>query len=163
MCGYFRAFCGRDFRAGQETIATEGEKHSFPSRVVTFEREEQYRGVPTRIRCYTPFIFPLRGAKGRGTGFPKKGKRVAGCRLPVRLAARTYARTHVCTHACTYARLRECDKLCEEAGLATERRGPTIKEPVTFQILARRAHVKSATLRARGIFLPSSLLPDTRR
>lgn len=43
---------------------------------------------------------------GEGTGFPKKGKR--GLQVACARLARTHART--------YARLRECDKLCEEAG-----------------------------------------------
>lgn len=88
------------------TIAIEGKKYrrSFSSRAVTFE--EQYRGVLARDTLHAFHISVERGEKG-GTGFPKKGKREAGCRLPVRLAARTHIRP------------REYDKLCEEADLAT--------------------------------------------
>lgn len=151
------AFCGRDFRAGQETIATEGEKRSFPSRSGHIRREGRtIQGCPDADTLLHAFYLSVKRGEREGNRISEKGK--ASCGMQVACASRsTHVRTHARTHACTYARLRECDKLCEEAGLATERRGPTIKEPVTFQILARRAHVKSATLRARGIFLP--LLP----
>lgn len=61
----------------------------------------------------------------------------AGCRLPVRVSQ----------HARTHARLRECDKLCEEAGYDIEEshHKRTCYVP---DINARRARTKSATLRA---------------
>lgn len=56
-----------------------------------------------------PNMAHLSVESGEGNRISEKGKaRDAGC-----LCA---SRTHSLTHARTYARLRECDKLCEEAG-----------------------------------------------
>lgn len=119
------------FAITRGTIATEGEKRrrSFRS------HSKNNTGVPRRGHA-ARLLSSDTGEKREGPDFRKRESesRDAGCLC---------VSQHACTHARTYAHASVINYVRRRASHDTQRRRPTIKEPVTFQILA---HIKLATL-----------------